>query len=289
MEIGIGLPGTVAGVTGAQILDWARRAEHRRFSCLAVLDRLVYPNYEPLIELAAAAAVTDRIRLATTILIGPYRANAALLGKQLATIHHLSNGRLLIGIAAGSREDDYAVSGVDFATRGRRFDAMLDELDLIWAEPGVGSSNPISDIGPKPLNGRPTLIFGGMAGAAFQRAASRGDGWILGGGTADQFRGGAQKLSAAWSEAGRDDAPRTMALAYFALGDDAPTKADAYLRHYYAWLGDAAASIAQGAATNAAAVRERVSSFAEAGCDELVFIPCDADPGQVDLLADALP
>ena len=289
MEIGIGLPGTVAGVTGAQMLEWARRAEHREFSSLAVLDRLVYANYEPLIELAAAAAVTDRIRLATTILVGPYRANAALLGKQLATIDHLSNGRLLVGIAAGSREDDYVASGVDFATRGRQFEAMLDELDLIWSEPGNGSNNPVSEIGPKPPNGRPPLIFGGTAPAAFQRAASRGDGWILGGGTLDSFRAGAQKLSAAWSQAGRDGAPCTMALAYYALGDDAPANAVRYQRHYYAGLGDAAASIAQGAATTAAAVRDRVNSFAEAGCGELVFIPCDADPSQVDLLADALP
>ena len=290
MDIGIGLPGTVAGVTGGQILDWARRAEHHQFTSLAVLDRLVYPNYEPLIELAAGAAVTDRIRLATTILIGPYRANAALLGKQLATIDHLSNGRLLIGIAAGSREDDYAASGVDFTTRGHLFDAMLDELDLIWSAPDKGSNTPISQIGPKPLNGRPPLIFGGTATAAFHRAASRGDGWILGGGTPADFRVGKQKLSAAWSQAGRNDTPRTMALAYYALGDDAPAAADAYLRHYYAWLGDAAAaSIAHGAATNAAAVREKVNSFAEAGCGELVFIPCNADPDQVNLLADALP
>ncbi len=166
MEIGIGLPGTVAGVTGAQIVDWARRAEHRGFSSLAVLDRLVYANYEPLIELAAAAAVTDRIRLATTVLIGPYRANAALLGKQLATIDHLSHGRLLIGIAAGSREDDYLASGVDFTTRGRQFEAMLDELELIWSEPSLDSSNPLSQIGPKPPHGRPPLIFGGTAPAA---------------------------------------------------------------------------------------------------------------------------
>ena len=65
MDVGIGLPATIAGVEREQLLDWARRAEARGFSSLGTIDRLVYGNYEPLIALAAAAAVTERIRLAT--------------------------------------------------------------------------------------------------------------------------------------------------------------------------------------------------------------------------------
>ncbi len=132
MEVGIGLPTTIPGVTGAQVLEWARRAEARGFSSLGTIDRIVYANYEPLIALAAAAAVTERIRLATTILIAPYRANAALVAKQAATLDNLSGGRLVLGVAVGGREDDYEVSGVDFHTRGKRFDAMLAEWDELW-------------------------------------------------------------------------------------------------------------------------------------------------------------
>ena len=111
MDVGIGLPTTIAGVNRDQVLEWARRAEARGFSSLGTIDRLVYDNYEPLIALAAAAAVTERIRLASTILIAPYRANGALVAKQAASVDRLSNGRLVLGVAVGGREDDYVASG----------------------------------------------------------------------------------------------------------------------------------------------------------------------------------
>ena len=93
MDVGIGLPATIPDVERDQLLDWARRAEARGFSSLGTIDRLVYGNYEPLIALAAAAAVTERIKLATTILIAPFRANGALLAKQAASVDRLSHGR----------------------------------------------------------------------------------------------------------------------------------------------------------------------------------------------------
>src|SRR3954451_11380493 len=139
MEVGIGLPTTIPGVTGEQVLEWARRAEARGFSSLGTIDRIVYGNYEPLIALAAAAGVTERIRLATTIMIAPYRANGALVAKQAASLDRLSGGRLTLGVAVGGREDDFEVSGVDFHTRGARFDTMLAEWVRIWeGETGIG-------------------------------------------------------------------------------------------------------------------------------------------------------
>src|SRR4051794_20332530 len=127
MEVGIGLPATIEGAERQQLLEWARRADARGFSSLGTIDRIVYGNYEPLIALAAVAGVTERIRLATTILIAPYRANGALVAKQAASLDRLSNGRVTLGVAVGGREDDFEASGVDFHRRGKLFDAMLEE------------------------------------------------------------------------------------------------------------------------------------------------------------------
>ena len=259
MDVGIGLPATIAGVQPEQLLEWARRAERRGVSTLGTIDRIVYGNYEPLIALAAAAAVTERIGLTTAILIAPYRANAALVAKQAASVNALSKGRFTLGVAVGGREDDYEASGVDFRTRGKTMDAMLKTWDEIWSGDAIGPA------------GRPGMLIGGTADAAYRRAAE-----------------GKAKLEAAWRKAGRDGTPRTASLCYFALGDDAQAHADGYLKDYYAFLGEYADMVAGSAATDADTIRGYVQGFTAVGCDELICFPCNPDPGQVDLLADAV-
>src|SRR5690242_13717284 len=160
MRIGIGLPATIPGVEGPELVEWARRAEVRGFSCLGTIDRIVYGNYEPLIALAAAAAVTERIGLTTAIMIAPYRLNAALVAKQAASIDRLSGGRLTLGTAVGGREDDFEASGADFHGRGAAFDRMLDRWSEVWSGDAIG---------PKAPGGRPRLLIGGTADATYRR------------------------------------------------------------------------------------------------------------------------
>jgi len=283
MDVGIGLPTTIRGVEREPLLDWARRAEARGFSSVGTIDRLVYANYEPLIALAAVAAVTERVRLTTAILLAPLRHSGAVLAKQAATLDHFSGGRLVLGVAVGGRQDDAEAAGTDFHRRGREFEAMLGEMRRAWDGESFGFAG---EIGPR---ARPSLIIGGGADAAFERVARHGDGWIFGGGPPDAFRAGLEKAQAAWKAAGRDGKPRSISLGYFALGDGAREAADAYLHDYYAFLGEEIAGmIASSAATEAETIRAVVQGFTEAGCDELILFPGNPDPGQVDLLADAL-
>jgi alkanesulfonate monooxygenase SsuD/methylene tetrahydromethanopterin reductase-like flavin-dependent oxidoreductase (luciferase family) len=280
MDIGIGLPNATQGIDRRGIVDWAQRADRAGFSTLSTIDRVAYLNYEPLIALAAAAAVTERIRLTTNILIAPLRSNTALLAKQAATIDHLSGGRLVLGLGVGLRDDDYEVSGIDYHTRGRVFEQQLDELVRLWAGEG--------GVGPEPANGRrPSLLIGGGADAAFRRAAKYADGWTLGGGGPDLLRDSIVRLRAAWDEAGRKDEPRTVALTYFCLGDDAERLAEQNFGHYYGWLGEFTSAIVASAAKDAESVRELLQGFEAAGADEVILLPGSPDPDQVDLLAEA--
>lgn len=280
MDIGIGLPNAVRGVDRAGIVDWAQRAERAGFSSLGTIDRIVYPSYEPLVSLAAAAAVTERIRLTTDILIAPLRTNTALLAEQAATIDDLSGGRLVLGLAVGGRPDDYEASGADFSSRGRTFDRQLAELNRVWSGEG--------GVGPSPPNGRPTLLIGGSVDAAYRRAAEHADGWTMGGGTPDMFAESLGKLRDAWADAGRDGRPRSMALFYFALGEDAERVAEESLGDYYGFLGDYAEQIVQSAAKDEETLRGYLSAFEQAGADEVICFPASTDPDQVELLAQAV-
>jgi alkanesulfonate monooxygenase SsuD/methylene tetrahydromethanopterin reductase-like flavin-dependent oxidoreductase (luciferase family) len=282
MDVGIGLPTTVPGVSGVQLMDWARRSEDAGFSTLGALDRLVYDNYEPIVSLAAAAAVTERIRLATTILIAAYRDSAAVLAKQVATLQELSGGRMLLGVAAGGREDDYVAAGTRYDERGRRLDAMLTELDRIWAGRQAGG-----DIGPIPRPA-PPIVIGGHSLAAMRRAARHGTGWIAGGSSVAGFAVLAEQAREVWREAGRAEEPRILSLAYVSIGPDGRERAERYLRRYYAFLGMKADKAAAGVLIDKEQARDHLASYAEAGCDELLLLPCDGDPRQVQLIAEAV-
>jgi alkanesulfonate monooxygenase SsuD/methylene tetrahydromethanopterin reductase-like flavin-dependent oxidoreductase (luciferase family) len=278
MDLAIGLPNAVPGTTGDQLTEWARRAEARGFSSLGTIDRIAYENYEPITALAAAAAVTERIGLCTSVLLGPLRPNGAELAKRALSLHALSGGRFTLGIGIGGREDDYEVSGIEASGRGATLDEMLERIREVWDGDEIGPS----------LAGAPGLLVGGGVDASFARAARFGDGWIAGGSGAEIFADAAGKVRAEWSAAGREGEPRLAGLAYFSLGADAEQSAKDYLGHYYAWLGDELAGmIAASAATDAETVEQYIAAYEGAGCDELIVFPSSSDAAQVDLLADA--
>lgn len=286
MEIGIGLPNTVPGTEPDALTGWAQRAEAAGFSTLGTIGRLVYQGYEELIALTAAATVTSRIRLTTSVLIGPLYENSALLAKQAASLDRLSGGRLVLGMGLGGRDDDYAAGGMSTQGRGHRLEEQIADMKDVWAG---GERGAAGAIGPVPVrDGGPELILGGSTATTFRRVARLADGWIMGGGTPEMFAEAAGGVDAAWQEAGRKGTPRKLSLAYFALGPDARAQADRYLLHYYGFMGDGARQVAAGAAVTADMVKSYVAAFTEAGCDELILVPTGSGLDQVDLLAEAV-
>jgi alkanesulfonate monooxygenase SsuD/methylene tetrahydromethanopterin reductase-like flavin-dependent oxidoreductase (luciferase family) len=285
VDIGIGLPNTVPGTEGRKLIDWARSAEQAGFSTLGTIGRIVYPNYEELIALSAAAAVTSRIRLTTSVLLAPLYTNHVLLAKQAASLDRLSGGRLVLGMGLGGREDDFTAGGVPQEGRGRRLDEQIAVMKRVWSGEKFGMAG---GVGPEPARpGGPEIILGGQTEASFRRVARLADGWIMGGGTPDMFAQAAAAVDQAWQEAGRAGKPRKLSLAYFALGPYARALADSYLLDYYAFLGDFASQIAAGAAVSAEMVKSYAAAFGSAGCDELIFVPAASTLDQVELLAEA--
>jgi alkanesulfonate monooxygenase SsuD/methylene tetrahydromethanopterin reductase-like flavin-dependent oxidoreductase (luciferase family) len=274
MRIGIGLPNAVPGTPGPLLLDWARQADAGPFTSVGVLDRMAYDSHEPMAALAAAAAVTERVRLVTMVVIAPLRGTATL-AKEAATIDAISGGRLTLGVAVGARTEDYEAAGVPHRDRGRRFEDQLAELRDLW------------ESGPGP-RASPELLVGGSSDAAFVRAARYADGYVHGGGPPRAFARAAERARAAWTDLGRPGAPALWAQSYVALGDDARERAVSYMRDYYAFTGPFAEKIAEGLLRTPQDVAGQVRGYAEAGCDELILLPAVHDLEQVDRLADVV-
>ncbi|MFL6127497.1 MAG: LLM class flavin-dependent oxidoreductase [Mycobacteriales bacterium] len=282
MEIGIGLPSTL-NVDGPAVVRWARRAEERGFARLATIDRVVYPSYDALTALAAAAGATTRIGLFPDILLAPLHP-PVWLAKATGSLHALSGGRLTLGVGVGAREDDFAAMDRPFHQRGRLMDHTLDLLRRAWSgEPVAGGELPVSPAVP---GDRVPILVGGNGDAAVRRTVTYGDGWTAGGGGPDQAAPMAEKIRQAWRDGGRDGAPRLAALAYYGLGDADASRAS--LRHYYGFLGGWAERIAESAVRTPQAARDTVRAFADAGITELVFDPTVPALDEVDRLADAV-
>lgn len=282
MEVGIGLPNASQGVTAQELVDFGRAAEEAGFPSLGALDRVVYHAYEPLTLFAAIAMVTERIRLTSAVVLAPLRSTP-ILAEQAAAVQNLSGGRLVLGLGLGARDDDYHTSDIEMGPRGKRFSEQLDELKRLWAGEERGHAG---GVGPKPEREIPVLVGGGVE-ASFKRAARYGAGWIMGGGTPEQFSEARPQVLEAWEAAGREGKPKLAALAYYSLGSSSDQGVE-NIRHYYDWLGEYGDQIAASVATDADTVKQYVSAFEEAGCDELLLFAGTGDPDQVTELRQAL-
>ena len=282
MEIGIGIPNAVQGATGPQLLEWARRAEDAGFSTLASIGAVSYPNHEELTVFAAAAAVTQRIRLTTNVLIAPARSTAEL-AKQAATVDQISGGRLTLGLGVGWRQGDFALTRYDFGQRGELFDQQLRDLRTAWA--GQALTSETRPVSPPPVQNPIPVLIGGTTSAAVRRVVEHAVGWTAGGMPPEAVGEFAQRVRAAWSEAGREGTPRIVALAYYGLGD---TEAESRrnIIDYYEPMGEQVAGmIADGVLRSPDAISAALQGYQEAGVDELILDPSVTDPGQVDQLA----
>ncbi|NEE04356.1 LLM class flavin-dependent oxidoreductase [Phytoactinopolyspora halotolerans] len=282
MDAGIGLPNALLDVRGPELVDWARRAENAGFSVLGTIGRVVYPNHEELVALAAAAGATTRINLMTSVLVAPPR-QAVLLAKQAATLDAVSGGRFRLGLGIGGRDDDWQVLGVEPRNRGGRLETLITACRSVWA--GDTPDGAESPVGPPPTD--LPIVLGGYSEPAWERAGRLADAFIAGPMPPDAVAHAYQIVKESAATAGRAT-PRLYAARYVALGDDAAAEADRNVESYYGFGGqELVGTVRNSVLSSASQLRETADALAEAGTEEVCFWPASAQPDQVDRVAEA--
>ena len=273
MKIGIGIPNAIPNTDGRIWPEWATRAEKRGFSSLSTIGRIVFDGHEELIALAACAAVTEKINLLTTVMIGPAR-ESTLLAKQAASLHSLSGGRLTLGLGVGWRQSDFTATGNDdvWDDRGGALEKQVERLREVWAD---------SEIGPN-LN-PPEIMLGGAADVALRRAGRMADAFIAGPFDKETVIEQFKKVDAAAGE----KKPRKLTARYFALGEDVRDEMLANVRAYYEAGGeDFVKQMQGGVLTTPEQVRQAIEDMNSTRAEELCFWPQLNHLDQIDKLAD---
>lgn len=215
-----------------QLLEIARGAEDAGFHGLLLSDHLFFPGElkskypysedgvpmfdgtmpfpDPFTTIAAMAAVTTTLRFGTLVYILPLR-HPLEVAKSVGTAAVLSNDRVVLGCGAGWIREEYDALGVDFATRGKRYDEMIDVLRKAWTGQMVEHRGAHFDLGSFQMNPAPQanvpIWIGGVGEPALRRAATRGDGWIGNGQSPDDALRSLDRLRELRKAAGRETQP----------------------------------------------------------------------------------
>jgi alkanesulfonate monooxygenase SsuD/methylene tetrahydromethanopterin reductase-like flavin-dependent oxidoreductase (luciferase family) len=288
MRIGLALPGMLDGLDRHLLLAWARRIEDDGYATIGFGERISYRNLEAFTVLSAAAAVTERVDIAASVVVLPMHSEV-WVAKQMATLDVVSGGRAVLGVGVGGRLEDYAALGRPIDHRWARLDAQVARIRRLWdgAAPGHG----LDPVGPPPVHRIP-ILSSGTGPRSLARSAVWADG--INGFELDPSPGAlatfAARTRAAWTAAGRTEPPVVMTSWWFALGDDPVPQLHDYARHYLGVFGaDLADALAKSCtAAGPDAVRAAVEAAAEAGYDEIQLVPTVTDLAQLDALTELL-
>src|SRR5688572_24233127 len=222
-----------------ELLAWCRAIDEGPWSSLAVPERVTYTSHSLMVQLGAAAALTERVWLWTTIVILPAHP-AAQVAKDAASVDRLSNGRLTVGVGVGGREHDYRALEASMERRWQRMDDQVALMRRIWAgEPPFEGADPV---GPPPVQkGGPPLVAGVMGPKAIARAARWADGvdgaWTIEGDPTHMAEA-MDRIRGAWRDAGRTEPPHLSTSVWFALGPDAGDRLSRYAYEYMKVFGE---------------------------------------------------
>jgi len=275
------------------VVNFAKKCEAMGCQSMWTIDRIAYDNLEPLTVLAAAAGVTQKIRLGTSVLLGNLR-HASHVAKIVSTLDFVSNGRVTLGLGFGSRESDYKAVEIPFEHRGSRALEQVQLMKRLWSEDSVTFKGKFYNVenlsvGPKPIQKpHPPIWTGGSAEVALKRAGTWADGFICGSSAIPDFPSTWEKIAGYARAAGRDpNRIRKAGLTFMAIHDDqskAVRAVEDYVMRYYGRLrADVPNTSLVG---SPAAIAERMDAFLSRGLDTLIIGIADPDPRQLDLFGE---
>ena len=234
-RLGLGLPQMHQYTIGTDVPDVARAAEEIGYDSLWVFERALFPEpatqglygieglpwpdtyrnvAEPLVTLTLAAAVTERARLGSSVLVAPLHSPFQL-AKSLASLDAASGGRVIAGLGTGWSLDEYAASGIrPFEERGKVLDELIEVCRAVWGPDPVTYDGQLTKIasavvGPKPARPIPILLAAGNKKAQ-RRLVDHADGWLPVGMGAEQLAAQWQELQDLAAERGRTEPIRTV-------------------------------------------------------------------------------
>src|SRR5215471_13679217 len=197
------------------LVEYGVRMEELGYDSVWVWDHIllgVEPNFpivDSLTVLTGIAARTSRLKVGTGVLVLPLR-NPVTLAKQLSSIDHLSEGRLIMGLASGWYKREFDAVGVPFEKRGKLMDENLEIMKRLWTEDKVDGKYTAHNISaavmyPKPVQKpRMPLLIGGYVDRVLRRAGAAGDGWLTYFYRPHHFTKSWNKVRAAAKDAGKD-------------------------------------------------------------------------------------
>ncbi len=228
MKVGVTIPNNWGIADPQQVLALGPVAETLGYDSIWVMDHLFNigyirerlddkPYYHPLATLSYLSATTQRVALGTSVMVLPYH-NPVELAKYVATLDHMSGGRVILGVGVGAMTEEFAALSLSMRQRGTLTNESIAIMKELWTNPDPSYDSPrwrFSDLkfSPKPWQ-KPhvPLWVGGSSPGALKRAATMGDGWHPTGMSPEVFSQGRQEVRTLASAAGRDPGALTMSM-----------------------------------------------------------------------------
>ncbi len=273
---------------------WAKRAEALGYESLWTQEAITgsVPILEPVSLLSYLAAITDRVRLGTSVIVAPLR-NPVQLAKSLGSLDHMSAGRLVVGLGLGGNPNYTQPFGISPEKRVRRFTEIIDVMKALWTQPEAHFQGEFWQLDgikmePKPLQKpHPPIWLGARHNNALKRAVRYADGWMgAGSSTTESFIAGVGQVRMYLEESGRDPKSFAISKRVYVAVDNNEKRAESRLTEWFGKRYGNADMASQVAVWGSAAkCTEELAKVTEAGAEMVLLNPAFDDMEHLETLA----